>query len=80
MSYAPQRSLAGDLNEGLTDGGHKKVVRDRGGNIDPATYAARADLHDTWHGVHEKQFKHRPDVGVVRTPNYVPTPLPLLGM
>ena len=74
MSYAPSRPLAGDLADGLTDGAYKKINRDRGGNIDPATYNARRDLNDVWYGVHETAVKQRPDGGPVRTPTYVPNP------
>jgi hypothetical protein len=79
MSYASSRSLTGELNEGLTDQSFKKINRDRGGVVDPATYAARADLNDTWYGLHEKPLKHRPDGPAVRTPNFVPTPALTVG-
>lgn len=76
MSYAPQRALSGDLNEGLTDGSYKKVVRDRGGQVEATTQAVRSDLSDIWFGIHEDPVKHRPDGGAVSTPNFVATPLP----
>ncbi|MFC9505359.1 hypothetical protein [Streptomyces sp. NPDC057002] len=76
MSYAPQRSLTGDLEEGLTDCGYKKVNRDRGGQVDPATYNARRNLNDLWFGIHEAPVKHRPDGLTTRTPGYVATPNP----
>lgn len=74
MSYANSRPLGGEMNEGLTDGGYKKISRDRGGSVDPATYAARSDLSDVWHGIHEANSKQRPDGQTVRTPGYVPNP------
>ncbi|MFH9731920.1 hypothetical protein [Streptomyces sp. NPDC017260] len=74
MSYAPSRSLTGELNQGLIDQTYKTVNRDRGGAIDPATQRARADLNDVWFGIHETPVKQRPDGSAVRTPTYVPTP------
>ncbi|MFD9815088.1 hypothetical protein [Streptomyces sp. NPDC059080] len=77
MSYAPQRALSGDLCEGLTDGAYKKVVTDRGGQVEATTYAVRSDLDDRWYGIHEDPVKHRPDSGgAVTTPNFVATPAP----
>jgi hypothetical protein len=74
MSYAPNRQLAGELNEGLTDGTYKKVNTDRGGRVESTTYAVRRDLADLWYGVHETPVKERPDGVTVRTPGYVPNP------
>lgn len=74
MSYAPSRSLTGELNEGLTDQSYKKINRDRGGSVDPATYAARTPLADIWYGLHETPVKQRPDGRAARTPGYVPNP------
>ncbi|MGW1261142.1 hypothetical protein ACWD7Y_04175 [Streptomyces drozdowiczii] len=76
MSYAPERSLTGDLNEGLTDGAYKKVVTDRGGVVEATTYAVRSDLDDRWYGIHEDPVKHTPDGRAVTTPNFVATPPP----
>lgn len=72
MSYATSRPLGAELNEGLTDGAYKKINRDRGGAVDPATYGARQDLSDVWYGVHETPVKRRPDGPAVRTAGYVP--------
>ncbi|WP_369042187.1 hypothetical protein [Streptomyces sp. Midd1] len=72
MSYAPHRPMAGELDEGLTDGTYKKINRDRGGSVDPATYNARQDLADIWYGIHETPVKRRPDGVAARTPGYVP--------
>ena len=72
MSYAPNRTLGGELDEGLTDGTYKKINRDRGGVVDPATYGARQDLSDIWYGIHETPVKRRPDGPATRTPGSVP--------
>ncbi|WP_406362530.1 hypothetical protein [Streptomyces sp. NBC_01579] len=76
MSYANERSLTGDLNEGLTDGAYKKVVQDRGGVVETTTYGVRRDLNDLWFGIHEAPVKHTPDGWPVTTPNCVATPPP----
>jgi hypothetical protein len=49
-------------------------VQDRGGEVDPATYAARRDLSDVWHGIHEGRLKTSPDGLTATTPYYQPTP------
>jgi len=74
VAYAPHRSMNAELSEGMTDGKFKKVVQDRGGFVEPATYASRSELHDIWYGIHEEPNKMRPDNKIVRTPNFVSTP------
>lgn len=73
MAYAPHRSMTADLNEGATDGKYKKVIRDRGGFVDPATTKARLDLDSHYYGIHEEQVKVRPDGKIVTTPNFIRT-------
>lgn len=75
MAYAPARGMNNSLSEGSTDGKYKKIVRDRDGVIDPATYENRADLDDNWYGVHEKRVKVTPDGLLHATPRYVPNPV-----
>ena len=74
MSYAPSRSMNNALSEGSTDGKYKKVITDRDGFVDVATYENRADLNDNWYGIHEKKVKVTPDGLLHATPNYVPNP------
>lgn len=74
MSYATSRPLGGELNQGLTDGTYKTINRDRGGVVEPTTYAVRSDWNDVWFGIHEAAVKHRPEGLAVRTPTYVPNP------
>jgi hypothetical protein len=75
MSWAPIRSANAELEAGLTDGKYKKVIRDRGGFPEAATFRARRDLDDTWHGIHEAPVKIRPDGRpAIRDPYFVPTP------
>ena len=73
MAYAPSRSMNDELNEGATDGKYKKIVKDRGGTIDPGTTKNRLDLDNLIYGLHEAPVKVRPDGKIVATPNYVPT-------
>ncbi|AZM47766.1 hypothetical protein DMB38_20025 [Streptomyces sp. WAC 06738] len=72
MSYAPSRSLAAELDEGLTDQTYKKINRDRGGVVEPTTYGVRQDWNDLYYGLHETPVKRRPDGVAARTPGYVP--------
>ncbi len=77
MSYAPHRSMNGDLNEGATDGKYKKVITDRGGFPEPLTYADRKDLDPAHYGaLVEETNKVRGDGKIVHTPNTVNTPKP----
>lgn len=68
-----QGNLRGELAEGATDGSYKKIVRDRGGQIDPGTYEQRRDLADVWWGIHEAPVKQLGDGTSDRTVDYVPT-------
>jgi hypothetical protein len=60
------------LSEGSTDGKYKKIVANRDGEIDPATYENRADLSHQWYGLVEKKIKVTPDGLLHATPRYVP--------
>lgn len=75
MAYAPPRSMNANLSEGSTDGKYKKIVRDRGGVVEPGTYEARDDLDDLWYGIHEKKVKVAPDGLLHATPDYVQNPV-----
>ena len=76
MSYPASRGVNNNFSEGSTDGKYKKVVRNRGGVVDPATQEARADLDDVWFGIHEKQVKVTPDGLLHGTPEFVPNKPP----
>lgn len=76
MVYPISRSMNADLHEGTTDGSYKKVVYDRGGVVEHATWDARRDLLDSWYGIHEKAVKMAGDNVSGPTPNYVSTPTP----
>lgn len=77
MSYATPRSANSELDEGMTDGKYRKVVMDRGGEVENLTYESRADLTDGWYGIHEAQEKMTPDGIRCRTVNTVRTPMAL---
>jgi hypothetical protein len=70
MAYPPQRPLRAELLEGMTDGSYKKAIQQRGGFVEPDTYEEnRADLSDTWFGIHEEVVKTSPTGGEGVTPN-----------
>lgn len=70
------RRMNGDLAEGMSDSGYKKVVTDRGGVIGPETYEARATLDDLYYGIHERTDKVLGDGTIHSSPDYVSTPRP----
>lgn len=76
MAYAPQRSLTGELAEGMTDRAWKKAINDRGGFVEDTTYRMREDLAPVWYGITEAQQKVTPDGRAVRTPYTVATAAP----
>lgn len=69
----PVRSVYGELLEGSTDGKYKKVVQNRGGEVDLFFYLDRAGLDDQWYGIHEQRIKVGPSGRMGVTPNYVAT-------
>lgn len=73
MAVNSSRSQNAELAEGMSDGKYKKVVTDRGGVVDPATYAERRDLSDAHFGIHEARTKVLGDGTVHVTPDYVAT-------
>ena len=76
MAVNSTRSCNADLAEGMSDASFKKVVADRGGVVDAATYAARAQLDDLYYGIHEAGVKHLPDGTFHATPDFEATPAP----
>lgn len=79
MAVNNTRSQNAELAEGMSDGKYKKIVTDRGGNVDPATYADRRDLSDAHFGIHEARTKVLGDGTVHTTPDYVAT-APAMGI
>lgn len=77
MALPPLRIMTAELVEGATDGKYKKVVNDRGGQVEASTYLSRAQLDDLWFGIHEDQPKEVPGgAGSRPSPNYVATRTP----
>ena len=74
MAYPNLRSCNDDLEAGMTDGLYRKIIMDRGGVVEPTTYAARRDLTDAWYGLHECPSMMTPDNMRVRNPYGVSTP------
>lgn len=74
MAYPRLRSMNSELNEGSTEGKYKRVINNRGGEVDELTVDNRKTLSDVWYGVHETDQKRRPDGKLVTTPYYRPTP------
>ena len=72
--YAQARSMNAELSEGSTDGKYKKIVTNRGGVIDPATWENREDLNVEY-GLHETNPKVAPDGLLHNTPDYVRSPV-----
>jgi hypothetical protein len=65
-----QGNMRGEFVEGATDGSYKKVVRDRGGQVESTTFQQRQDLADVWYGIHEQAVKQVGDGTSGSTPNY----------
>ncbi len=74
MATNTSRSQNAELAEGMSDGKYKKVVTDRGGQVDPATYDDRRDLADVHFGIHEARTKVLGDGTLHVTPDFVETP------
>lgn len=74
MAVNTSRSMNAELREGLTDGSYKKVVNNRGGVVERATYDSRNELDDVWYGIHEVELKDiKTQPGHNTTPYFVPT-------
>lgn len=70
------RSLNAELAEGMSDARYRKIVTDRGGDVDPATWANRRDLDQVWYGgIHEVRTKVLGDGTEHVTPDFVATPV-----
>ena len=76
MASNVTRGMNANLAEGMSDGTYKKVVRDRGGIIDEATFESRSLLDDVNFGIHEAKVKILGDGTHTVTPDYVTTPDP----
>lgn len=75
MAVNTSRSQNAELAEGATDGVYKKIVTDRGGRVDTATWESRRDLSDAHFGIHEARVKSIGDGTLHVTPDFVENPL-----
>lgn len=71
-----ERSMNGDLELGMVEGGIKQVVKNRGGVVEATTWDARKSLNDTWYGIHELPDPHTPDGEHTHSRYFVATPKP----
>lgn len=61
MATARPRSVNRELDAGSTDGKYRKVVADRGGDVEMTFVRDRLDLTDGWYGIHQAESFVRPD-------------------
>ncbi|MFE9834086.1 hypothetical protein ACFYP4_02885 [Streptomyces sp. NPDC005551] len=61
MALPPLRSMNGELNEGMTDGSHKKVTRNRGGFVEQTTPETRRAIDDRYLNITEAYDATMPD-------------------
>jgi hypothetical protein len=80
MAYARPRSANRELEAGATDGKYRKVIADRGGDVEHTFVANREDLVNGFYGIHEAPVMEVP--GCTRScsnPYAVSTPIPSPG-
>lgn len=61
MAYPRTRSVNTELHQGSIDGTYKQAVKDRGGEVEHTTNAARADLNCKNYDIHESPVMETPD-------------------
>lgn len=77
MAYPSTRSVNRELEAGATDGRYRKVIADRGGEVEHTFMEGRLDLTNAFYGIHEAPSMQVP--GCNRTcinPYAVSTPMP----
>lgn len=62
MAVNESRSMNAELDEGRTDGTFYKLVRDRGGEVDPITVEWRELLHPWWYSTPQDVHKAHRDL------------------
>ena len=77
MAYPRSRSCNDELDAGATDGRYKKVIADRGGDVEHCFLGNRTSLTGAHYGIHEAETMEVPgkDVSCVN-PYRVVTPEP----
>ena len=76
MAYAQPRSANRELEWGMTEGGYKSVVKDRGGVVEQGTWMARDDLSWIYYGICEAPVMDTPDGHMTVSPYHTATPCP----
>jgi hypothetical protein len=77
MAYARTRSVNRELEAGATDGKYRKVIADRGGDVERSFVANRTDLTGAFYGIHEAPVMEMPGCDRACTNPYaVSTPAP----
>lgn len=76
MAYPRTRSVNRELDAGATDGKYKKVIADRGGDVEQTFTGNRTDLTNAYYGIHESPAMYRPDGRLCTNPYAVSTPCP----
>jgi hypothetical protein len=79
MAYAQPRSANRELEQGMVDGSYKQVIKDRGGEVEQATWYARSDLSCIYYAIHEAPVMDTPDAQKMVSPYHTATPCPELG-
>lgn len=60
MAYPRPRSAISELEAGATDGKYRKVVADRGGDVEHTFVGNRTDLTSAFYGIHEAPVMEMP--------------------
>lgn len=80
MAYPRARSATRELDAGATDGKYRKVIADRGGDVERAFVANRTDLSGAFYGIHETPEMEVPGCAhACFNPYEVSTPVPSPG-
>lgn len=77
MAYPRARSVNRELEAGATDGKYRKVIADRGGEVERTFVGNRTDLVGGFYGIHEAPVMEMPGcTRAVSNPYAVSTPMP----
>lgn len=76
MASARTRSANLELKQGMVDGSYKQVIKDRGGDVEQATWYQRDELSCTYYGIHEAPVMDTPDADKFVSPYHTATPCP----
>lgn len=77
MAYPRARSVSKELDAGATDGKYRKVIADRGGEVEQTFMDNRRDLTGAFYGIHEAASMAVPGCSrSAANPYAVSTPMP----